>query len=220
MSTLCVSAIKAKVARFVKLDTCGVPVSGASSAVAVTNGFIKISPSPEYEEGKEYLSVLADGSPCINQRDPAFLKRVKIEAEFCVLDPDGIVIMTGERLLTTGSTTGTGVAFGEGLLEARFSLEVWQPVAGTGACVGGLPQYVYWAFMNLGNAMVGDFSFERSEFSWKVKAETMATTATAWGTGPGTGTKYAPAVQDGEHFLYNVTTSTPPTSYCGSVALS
>src|SRR5687768_12908802 len=143
MPTICASPIKARVARITKNDVCGVPVTGAGGQV-VTKGFIQVAVSPEYEEGEEFLVKNADGEACVNEKDANFLKRVGLQVDFCQIDPDAIVLMTGERLLVTGATTGTGVAFGEGLLLARFGLELWQPLAGSGACSpGGVPFYMY-----------------------------------------------------------------------------
>lgn len=221
MVAKCVTPIKARVARLVKLNECGVPVSGASSAVVVTKGWIQVSASPDYEEGDEFIQKLVTGEPCVNQKDPNFLKRVGLDMQWCVMDPDAIVIQTGERLLTTNGVTGTGVAYGESLLEARYSLELWQPIAGVGACdPSGNPQYVYWAFMNVGNGMVGDFTFQNGLFNYSISGETFAT-STLWSDGPGTGTKYIDdPVEEGDHFLHNITTNAPPTPTCGAVLLS
>ena len=53
MAATCATPIKASVIRLIKLDTCGVPVSGASSAVSVFRGFISVAATPDYEEGEE-----------------------------------------------------------------------------------------------------------------------------------------------------------------------
>jgi hypothetical protein len=52
-------------------------------------------------------------------------------------------------------------------------------------------------------------------------AET-ATPSTLWGDGPGTGTSWiTPAViQTGEHRIWNVTTTAPPTAVCGKQTLT
>src|ERR1044072_5191593 len=162
MPATCVSPIKASVIRLIKLNSCGVPVTGASSSVSVFKGFTQVAATPEYEEGQEFLLKNAGGELCVNEKDPNELKRVGLEVEVCTLDPDLQVIATGERLLTTGApATGTGVAYGEGQLTSRFSLELWQPIAGAGACSpGGVQQYVYWLFGNVGNTTIGDFTFE------------------------------------------------------------
>lgn len=221
MVAQCVSPIQARVARLIKLDVCGNPVTGASSAVVVTNGFVSIEPSPQYLDGEEHQQRRADGSLCVYQKDPSELTRVDLTTNFCVLDPDALVIITGERLLTTGSATGTGVAYGEGQLTARYSLEVWQPVTGSNACdASGNQQYVYWAFMNTGNAKVGDFTFENAPFQFTTTSETKAV-GPLWLALSGAATWLGSnTVETGEHFLHNITTAAPPTASCGAVLLS
>lgn len=223
MPSTCFTPIKAEVARVVKLDVCGNPVTGASSAVAVFDGFTQISPSPEYEEGEEFLTKKANGQPCVNQKDPNFLKRVGLDITFCNIDPDVIAMLTGEDLIVTGGpATGTGVAFGEGLLLARFSLEVWQPLAGTVCSLTGQQQFAYWAFPNVGNAQVGDWTIENAPTEFQISANTEKM-GTLWGRGPGTGTKYigtAPTAASATHFLFNVVALPPPTASCGAVLLT
>jgi hypothetical protein len=205
----------------IKLDVCGNPVTGAASAVVVTDGFVSINPSPQYLDGEEHQQRKANGALCVYQKDPSELTRVDLTTNFCVLDPDAIVVISGERLLTTGSATGTGVAFGEGQLTARHSLEVWQPVTGAGACdASGNQQFVYWAFMNAGNTKIQDFAFENAPFQFTTMVETksvgprwLALTGAATWLGSNT-------VQSGEHFLYNITTAAPPTPTCGAVLLA
>lgn len=222
MPAKCVSAIKASVIRLVKLDACGAPVTGAESAVVVSDGFVSVSPSPQYEDGTEFLLKKANGGLCINEKDPRELKRVELEIIWCAIDPDAQVIITGERLLTNGTpATGTGVAFGEGPITTRFSLELWQPVAGSAACSpSGQQQYVYWAFMNVGNSQVSDFTFENGPFQFTTSSET-SRASVLWGDGPGSaGPWIDQPVEEGEHFLFNITTTPPPTPSCGAVLLT
>lgn len=219
MPSTCFAPIKARVARIYRLDVCGNPVTGAGAMVTF-DGFVQIQASPEYEEGEEFLLKNANGGLCVNDKDANELKRVGLSVEFCTIDPDAIVLMTGERLLTTGGpATGTGVAFGEGLLTARFSLEVWQPISGAQNCsVGGTQQFVYWAFPNVGNAMIGDFTFENGTFTLTVDAETKRT-GPLWGRGPtGVAPFYLPTAMDPtEHFAFNVAAIPPPLPTCGAV---
>jgi len=222
MVATCIQAFKARKLRLIKLDACGVPVTGTESAVAVFDGFISVKPSPQYDEGAEFIQKTADGALCINEKDPNSLKRVDLEIQVCTLDPDVIVIASGERLLTTGSATGTGVAFGEGQLLGRYSLELWQPVTGDGACdPSGQQQYVWWAFPNIGNTMLSDFTFENAAFNFTWKSSTKGVSP-LWisrlgslATGLGSNT-----LQPGEHFAFNVTTTAPPASTCGAVLLT
>lgn len=221
MVATCVSPIQARVARLIKLDTCGNPVTGASSAVVVTNGFVSIAPSPQYQDGEEHTQRRADGSLCVYKKDPSELTRVDLTKNWCVLDPDVLVVITGERLLTTNTVTGTGVAYGEGQLTSRFSLEVWQPVVGAGACdSGGNQQYVYWAFPNVGNSKVQDFTFENAPFQFTTLSETAAA-GPLWLSRSGAVTWLGEdnTIETTDHFLHQITTETPPTATCGAVLL-
>jgi hypothetical protein len=222
MASTCVAPIKARVARIVRLDACGIPVTGEGSVVT-TSGFIQIEVEPEYEEGTEYLQRNANDELCVNEKSPNTLKRVNLSIDFCEIDPDAIVLLTGERLIsTTGTPTGTGVAFGEGQLTNRFSLEVWQPVAGAASCGGsGEEQFVYWAFPNVGNTQVGDFTLENASLTLTIEADTKGASS-AWGDGPGTGASYIPGttVETTEHFLFNVIALAPPEAVCGATTLA
>lgn len=221
MTARCVSAIKGRVMRTIILDACGAPITGASGGVVVSEGFISIKPTPQYEDGTEYNQKNANGAFCVNERDDPQLKRVELNIVLCTMDPDLIVSITGERLLSS-ATTGTGVAYGEGLITARFSLETWQDI--TGPCVvAGSREYLYWAFPNIGHAKVGDWTIENNALQYQLTAETDAWNA-SWGTKPtasppndyldGTG------FVTGEHWAHNVTSVAPPTAACGAVVLT
>lgn len=222
MTAVCASAIKGTVMRLVKLDSCGAPVTGADSAVVVMDGFISIAPSPQYEEGEVYQQRNANGAFCINEKGEPELSRVQLAISMCVLDPDGIVLMTGERLLRGSGATGSGVAGGTGLVTARFSLETWQKVTGRGRCnAAGQQQYVYWAWPNTGHAVINDYSIENAPLTFQITAETDSASL-LWGDSPGD-TSWLPAtevVQEGDHWLYNVTSTPPPTASCGAVLLA
>jgi hypothetical protein len=209
--------------RLVAVDTCGNPVTGASSAVVVSDGFISIAPSPQYEEGEVYQQRNANGAFCINEKGEPELSRVQLAITMCVLDPDGIVLMTGERLLRTGGVTGVGVAGGEGLVTARFSLETWQKVTGRGRCnASGQQQYIYWAWPNVGHAIINDYSIENAPLQFQLTAETESA-GLLWGDGPGSAGPWLPAgetIQQGEHWAYAVTATPPPTATCGAVLLT
>lgn len=206
--------------RLVKLDACGNPVTGASSSQVITDGFIQITPSPQYMEGEVQQKRKASGAMCVDQKDEPQLSRVQLAIQWCILDPDAIVIMTGERLLTASSVTGTGVAFGTGLVTARYSLEVWQKVTGRNSCdASGNQQYVYWAFPNVGNTIVNDFNFENAPLQLSTTSDT-ETAGPLWGDGPGTiGPWIETTVSTDEHFLFNITTTAPPSSSCGAQLL-
>lgn len=221
MTATCVSAIKGTLFRLIKLDQCGVPVTGASGAVVTSAGFIAIKPSPQYEEGTEFIQKLANGALCVNQKDAPTLKRVALDVSVCTMDPDMIVMVTGSRLITNGAT-GTGVFFNDAINLARVSVEVWQQVAGRASCINGLQQYIYWAFANTGHGMVGDWSIENGVLNFDLKMETDEAYP-SWGSlptaTPPTGYLNSQTFQVGDHYAYNVTTTAPPVAGCGAVTL-
>lgn len=222
MPDLQVAPIKATVIRLVKLDSCGVPVTGGSSSQVVIKGFTESNVSPDYEEGEEFLTKLADGTPCVNQKDPSFLKRAEIETHWCILSPDAIGLITGERVLFAGSgtVTGTGVFFGTDTLTNRVSMELWQPVSGLGACdAEGLQRYVYWAFPNVTNPRIGDFTFENGVFDFVTTSETDGASALWIARNGSTSWLGDETVEAGEHFGFNITTTAPPAVTNGAVAL-
>jgi hypothetical protein len=224
----CAAPIKGKMMRFVKLDTCGVPVTGTNSLVVVTKGFVQVGQSPQYEDGEEFFERTADGTLCVNQKDDPTLKRFQLAVDMCEIDPMGASLVSSSRLLDAVSpvTTGTGFAVSEGTPVNRFSLEVWQEVAGSGACdASGAQRYIYNAWPNVGAVQLQDYTIEngRSTFSWQ--GETKAASV-LWGRGPGTGTKWLPnhatagALTTIDHWAWNITTIAPPVALCGSSTLT
>lgn len=197
----------------------------------VVSKFASIATTPEYHDGDEVIVDNADGSNCIADRAPNYLKRIGLNLKLCAIDPDGVVIVTGERLLGAGSpVTGSGIAFGEGLLTARFSLEVWQDVAGIGACdPSGVQRYFYWAYPNVGNPKVGAYTIDKGAPTLELTADTKAASP-LWGDGPGsiswlpTGAAAVAAGRDkiasDEHFAFNITTVPPPTPTCGATVVA
>lgn len=217
MAAICFSPIRARVARVISLDECCNPVTGAGSQV-VFQGFTSIDPTPDYEEGTEHNVRDATGTPCVVDKDPSYLKWVSLEAEFCRFDPDLITLMTGQQLLTTGGpVTGTGVAFDGDLLTKRFSLEVWQPLAGTACSVSGGQLHLWWAFPCVGQPMVDLGSIEDGPMTITVSGETRPH-GSSWAADP----RISPylggnSLVNQKHFLFNITSQAPPTAACGAV---
>lgn len=222
--TICAAPIKGTHLRIVKLDECGVPVTGSESLVVVTKGFVQVEMEPQYEDGEEFFERTADGTPCVNEKDAPVLKRMQLTVDFCEVDPAATAFVVDGRLLTeNAATTGTGFAVAEGQPEARFSLEVWQKVAGSGACdPSGAQRFIYNAWPNVGNAQIGSYTIENGRSTLQFISETRAA-AEQWDDGPGTGPSYLPegeVVDTDEHWLWNITTEAPPTPDCGPSELS
>lgn len=227
MVAQCGPAAQGTVLRVVKLNTCGAPVTGASSAQVVTDGYISISGEPQYVDGDVFRTKKASGALCLNRTGPNVYANSKVVIKLCVLDPDANTLITGSRLITTGAATGTGAAYGYNNAAAHFSIETWQPIAGQGACDPntGLQRFVYWAWPHVWNAKLQQFTIENGPLESSYEAITDYPSA-LWGDGPGTGTSWLPAAIDTttyfDDFLWNITTTPPPTvpATCGAFLLT
>lgn len=224
---ICATPIKGSMLRLVKVDACGVPVTGTASIVVTTKGFVQVQMSPQYEDGEEFFERTADGTPCVNQKDDPTLKRMQLTVNFCEVDPIGVAMVSSGTLLDAVSpvVTGTGFAISEGTPTNRFSMEVWQQVAGSGACdASGAQRYIYNAWPNVGAVQIQDYTVQNGRSELQFQAETRAMSS-LWGRGPGTGTKWLPLNASGTppvttHWAWNITSTAPPTALCGSSTLT
>ena len=215
--------------RVVRVDSCGIPVTGSGSMVIVTKGFVQVQNEPQYEEGEEFFERTADGTVCVNQKDDPVLKRFQLTIDFCEVNTTMLAFMTSARELTAGGAgvTGFGMAFAEGQPSNRYSLEIWQKVAGSGACdASGAQRYIYNAWPNLGASKLGSYTIENGRSTFQLMSESQAgstTAVTGWLNGPGSGTNWLPSGEtlgSGEHWLWNVTTTAPPTAACNPTTLT
>jgi hypothetical protein len=189
--------------------------------VVVTKGFVKVDMEPQYQDGEEFFERTADGTPCVNQKDDPTLTRMQLTIDFCEINVLGAAYISSARLLTTGvPTTGTGFAVSEGNAPNRYSLEVWQAVAGSGACdASGVQRYIYNAWPNVGASQFGTYTIENGRSTLQIISETKAAYA-LWDTR--VGAPWLPVgafVDTDEHWVWNVTTTPPPTIACDSTTL-
>lgn len=218
MAELTGVAAQGTVLRLVKLNTCGAPVTGASSAVVVTPGYISINAEPQYVDGDVFRDKRADGELCLNKVTKNAYANSNITIAMCVLDPDAKVLLTGGRLLsTTAPVSGTGVAYGYNNPDAHVSVETWQPLSGRGACdpTTGQQMYVYWAWMHTWNYKVNAFTIENGALNLTVQGMTEYPSA-LWGRGPGSGPYWIDSAIDTtsyiDDYLWNITSTAPPTA--------
>ncbi len=211
--------IKGRVYRVVKLDSCGNPVTGTGSGMQlVHSAFTMVGQDPQYEDGVEFFERTASGALCVNQKDDPILKRINLTIDFCAINVTGAAYMASMKELTVGSpTTGYGFALSEGASSNRFSLEVWQEVAGSGACSStGLQQYIYNAWPNVGAVKVNNYNVELARSTLELVGETRAisTASNGWLAKNGS-SAWLPAgttMLGTEHWLWNITTTAPPAS--------
>ncbi len=210
----CGAPILGTMLRVIKLNSCGVPVTGTGSAQIVMDGFTQVQDAPSYDTGDRKITRKANGLLCHNKKLPDLFTNDTLTIDFCAWHPGLIVNTIGGRLLTaTASPTGTGTAYGEGLTPAHWSLELWQEVDGVGACdpITGLPTYFYHAWPHLTNAKRGQNTMSNDPTMFQLIADTepaspLWTAGDAWlGAGQ---------VQSLDHYLWNQTTTPPPASAC------
>lgn len=216
VSTIRYNPIKGRILRVIVLNECGVPVTGTSGGVVTVKGFTQVQSSAQYETGDEHIVKTADADLCVNEKDPDILKRFELTVDLCSVDP-GLVANTVSpaRLLTASEApTGTGFALAEGAATQRFSLEVWQRVAGAGACdASGAARYVYNAWPNLGNGKTGDYNIELAPSTLQILAESQRVSP-LWTAGvPWLGAGAIAVIPD--HWFQNVTTVAPPIEVTG-----
>jgi hypothetical protein len=132
--------------RVTRLNSDGTTASGASASY-VLNSFIRVSFTPEYEEGDEITEKTASGEVCVTFKAPDTLKRVNLELAICNPDPEFTEIVSGGVLLSSG---GESVGWAAPLIGADanpngVSLEVWSKAVVNGSVAGTNP-YFRWVF--------------------------------------------------------------------------
>lgn len=209
----CGSPILGTVLRVISLNSCGVPVTGTSSASIVMDGFTQVQDAPQYDTGDRKILRLANGNLCHNKKLPDVFTNDALTIDFCVWNPGLIVNTIGGRLLTaTESPTGTGTAYGEGLTAKHFSLELWQEIDGIGACdATGTQRYFYHAWPHLSDAKRGQNTMSNDPTLVQLIANSFSA-STLWTAGASW--LGAAQIVAGDHYLWNQTTTAPPTSTC------
>ncbi len=212
-NVFCDTPILGTVLRVIKLTECGAPVTGTGSAQIVMDGFVQVQNSPQYDTGDRKITRKANGLLCVNKKLPDEFTNMELTADFCVWHPGLIVNTIAARLLTgTQSPSGTGIAYGTCLTPAHWSLELWAGVEGAGACdSSGNTRYFYNAWPHITDGKLGDMTFGNDPTQLQIMGNTLPAN-TLWTAGNswlGTG-----QIQSCDHYLYNLTTTTPPTSAC------
>jgi hypothetical protein len=219
--SVCASPIKGEVIRLTLLNNCGDPIFGPGSAQVTTDAWTEVTATPNYEEGTRFLSRKANGQPCVNLQDPAFMNWVELGTTLCTLDVDLIAVATGEQPISDNAAGDfVGVTFGEGLLTAQYSFELWQPVAGDGECdEDGNQRWVYWAWPRVYNAQIQELTFTNDVFNFAFNSMTKRASA-RWDIGDPWLADTPTAVWDpGKHFAFSITSVQPPESACGAVEI-
>jgi hypothetical protein len=197
-----------------------------------SKSFIRVSFTPEYEEGDEITEKNADGTVCVSFKAPDTLKRVTMEIAVCDPDPVLSSMLSGGVLLAAGTPAGpvgwASAEVGEDPSGDGVAVEVWSR-----AIVGGKPAnpnpYFHWVFPYVKTRLSGDrviengllantyegFGVGNEEFGEGPDATT-ATPNTAWRWPDVTNRPYMYARSDGfpnvERGMWDWSTGAAPTS--------
>jgi hypothetical protein len=172
--------------RVTKLDESGNLLNGPTDSY-LTTAFIRVSFTPEYEEGDEITEKAADGTVCVSFKAPDTLKRVNMEIAICDPDPEVSALLSGGLLLSSpevdsaGDPTGAGdvtrgwasAQVGEDPSGNGVAVEVWSRAIQDGKPAGTNP-YFHWIFPYVKTRLSGDRVIENG---------LMATTFEGFGLG-------------------------------------
>jgi hypothetical protein len=136
--------------RVTRLDAAGNLLDGAGDSYT-TSAFMRVSFTPEYEEGEEITEKGANGVICVSYKAPDTLKRITMELAICEPDPEISQLLSGGLLLrktVNGEVKSTGWAapgVGDDPAGNGVAVEVWSHAVKGGKRASVLP-YFHWVF--------------------------------------------------------------------------
>lgn len=168
--------------RVTRLNSDGTTASGASASY-VLNSFIRVSFTPEYEEGDEITEKTAAGEVCVTFKAPDTLKRVNLELAICNPDPEFTELVSGGVLLSSGgeSVGWAAPTIGTDPTPNGVSLEVWSKAVVNGSVAGANP-YFRWVFPYVQMRPAGERVIENGLLANTF--EGFGVGNTGWGNGP------------------------------------
>lgn len=216
MPTQCFGVVRGKRVRVTELDVCGIPVTGGS--FVVSDGFISVEITTELEDGDEYIQKNADGKLCINERAPDSVKRLNVTVTWCKVDPDIVNLITGNPL-EMDVADAVGFRIQEGEVDARWALELWTGLAGTGCDDDGNILYGYFLLPLVTGSTIGDITIENAVVTFSTTGYTEGNSG--WGVGPydvihDPAAPLDVAITAIDHALIRTTEVAPPTAVCGA----
>ena len=144
------ASIQGVAIRVTRLDAAGNLLNGAGDSYT-TSAFMRVSFTPEYEEGDEITEKSANGTVCVTYKAPDTLKRITMELAICEPDAELSQLLSGGLLLrktVDGVVKSVGwAAPGVGDDPAGFgvAIEAWSHAVKDGKRASVLP-YFHWVF--------------------------------------------------------------------------
>lgn len=148
------ASIQGAAIRVTRLDASGNLLNGAGDSYT-TSGFMRLSFTPEYEEGDEITEKGADGTVCVTYKAPDTLKRITMELAICEPDPELTQLLSGGLLLrknlgTYASPDRKSIGWsspstGDDPAGYGVAIETWSYAIIDGKKAANLP-YFHWVF--------------------------------------------------------------------------
>ena len=136
--------------RVTRLDAAGNLLNGPGDSYT-TSAFMRVSFTPEYEEGDEITEKSANGTVCVTYKAPDTLKRITMELAICEPDAELSQLMSGGLLLrktVDGVVKSVGWAapgVGDDPAGNGVAIEAWSHAVKDGKRASVLP-YFHWVF--------------------------------------------------------------------------
>jgi hypothetical protein len=140
--------------RVTRLDAAGNLLTGDADSYT-TSAFMRVSFTPEYEEGDEITEKGANGVVCVTYKAPDTLKRITMELAICEPDPELSQLLSGGLLLRKNLGTSedpnnksigwAAPGVGDDPAGNGVALEVWSHAVKDGKKASVLP-YFHWVF--------------------------------------------------------------------------
>jgi len=150
--------------RVTRLDSVGNLMTGPADSYT-TSAFMRISFTPEYEEGDEITEKGANGVVCVTYKAPDTLKRITMELAICEPDPELSALISGGLLLrknlgTSGAPDTKSIGWaapgvGDDPAGNGVAIEAWSHAVKSGKRAGVLP-YFHWIFPYVKMRQSGD----------------------------------------------------------------
>lgn len=149
-----VASIQGVAIRVTRLDAAGNLLNNPGDSYT-TSAFIRVSFTPEYEEGDEITEKSASGAVCVTYQAPDTLKRVTMELAICEPDPELTQLLSGGLLLRKNLGTfaspdrksigWSAPAVGDDPSGNGVAIECWSLAIKDGKKSAVLP-YFHWVF--------------------------------------------------------------------------
>ena len=140
--------------RVTRLDAAGNLLNGPGDSYT-TSAFMRISFTPEYEEGDEITEKGANGVVCVTYKAPDTLKRITMELAICEPDPELSALLSGGLLLRKNLGTSedpnhksvgwAAPGVGDDPAGNGVAIEAWSHAVKDGKRSALLP-YFHWIF--------------------------------------------------------------------------